>query len=282
MRRKGSERSKETSMVLRPKGSDRNKAIAAGIATIAVRYSESSESGNDFVYCHGPCSVYSFFAAVLPLCARDTKEVSANPEGVSRIEMSKILVKGGYQIYRKRELVPGSKDQVKRGCRRWKYRRWMNPGVPGELEEIDVNLRTLCSEFPEISSLSLEVFCQQLSLFRSGSSGSDLQCESTDEEESPERSCRMIPGSELQLAFPASNRLDANLSSFKCFEATNQDPGLSAGSHRTHARFGPVASEHDDSAPDSFLNETFLTNMFQLFSIDQDTAGRLRHACQAN
>ncbi len=245
---------------------------------IAVQY---SESGTDFICCHGPGSVYSFFAALLPHCARDAKgEVSANPEGVSRIEMNKMLVNSGYQVFRKRELAPGSKDLLKRGYRRWKYRRWTNPGARSELEEIDAKLRVLQSEFPETSSLSLEEICQQLSLFRAGSPGLDLQCESTDEEESPEQPWETVSGPHLKLMHPHSDRSDANHSGFKCFEASDQDPELSARSHRRQALLGPIVSTHDEAAPETFLHETFFATVLQLFAISEDndaaraTAGR--------
>jgi hypothetical protein len=246
---------------MRPKGSDRNKAIAAGIASIAVQY---SESGTDFICCHGAHSIYSFFAALLPNCSRDAQgEEYANP-GVSRIEMNKILVKAGYQVFRKRELAPGTTDQLKRGCRRWKYCRWTNPEVHGELEEINMKLQALQSEFSETSSLSLKTFCQQLTLFRSGSSsGLDLQCENTDEE-SPEQPCELVSDSQLKLPMPPS----------KYFKQPNPDLQLSTGSHHTQMMFGRFTSD----------NEAFFATMQEFFTLKAaayDTAGLRRREFKA-
>eukprot|EP00291_Cryptomonas_curvata_P019166 CAMPEP_0172158902 /NCGR_PEP_ID=MMETSP1050-20130122/4648_1 /TAXON_ID=233186 /ORGANISM="Cryptomonas curvata, Strain CCAP979/52" /LENGTH=527 /DNA_ID=CAMNT_0012828381 /DNA_START=295 /DNA_END=1879 /DNA_ORIENTATION=+ len=171
-----------------------------------------------------------------------------------------------------------SRDQrsIEKGLQAVEASQMDKPRSAVELKEINIKLRALQSEFPEISSLSLEVFCQQLSLFRSGSSGSDLQLESSDEEEPLEQPCEMATGSQLAHALPPSNFQEANLSGFKCFEASNQDPRLSTGSHRTQSRLVPVASEHDDSAPDS-LHENFQAIMFDLFSIvnsAEDTADK--------
>jgi hypothetical protein len=98
------------------------------------------------------------------------------------IEMNKLMTKGGCQTYRKRELVAGTKDNWKRGSRRWKNKRWVNCSCAKELYELKIQLSELLhSKYPETITLTLDKICRRLN-----ARYSNIACISNEECESSE------------------------------------------------------------------------------------------------
>jgi hypothetical protein len=143
------------------KGSDRNKLIALAFSKMVVENDEAPTA--EYICCTGPYSIFELFAHCLPTCARHGKNTTAsNRDGVSGIELNKLLAESGYVCYRKRELVPGTSNVWTRGRRRWKHRRWVNL-EGGDLGHLVGHLAAMHEEFVETRDLSTERISQAMS-----------------------------------------------------------------------------------------------------------------------
>ena len=160
---------------MRGKGSDQNKLIALAFSKMVVKYTQDPAA--EYVCCTGPSSVFEVFAFCLPSCARShggQGTGAPNRDGVSVIELNKLLVESGYVCYRKRELAPGTSDVLTRGRRRWRYRSWVNQGTD-DLEHLEGHLAAMHEAFPETRHLSTEHIIQGLSAL----AARQLVCEDT-------------------------------------------------------------------------------------------------------
>ena len=78
---------------------------------------------------------------------------------VSIVEVNKVLVKEGYKVFRKRELIPGSSNALKewrRGRRIWRFRRWVDNRLPQDMNHLETKLTEMHRAFPETSDICIE------------------------------------------------------------------------------------------------------------------------------
>jgi hypothetical protein len=193
---------------MRPKGSERNKQIAVLFSNMVSLVSESS---NENVPCKGPRSLFEAFSKCFPLLTRDSKDLETpNKKGVSIIEMNKSLALAGYQIFRKRERLQGAPKQVKRGARRWKFRRWIEINDPEDIAHLKQKLSELHQSFPDTASVHAEDLITALSIVISAS---DRQFKDSSEDSDNEQSANYaMPAIKMTRTIPAPQS-DSGLSS---------------------------------------------------------------------
>eukprot|EP00291_Cryptomonas_curvata_P016656 CAMPEP_0172155474 /NCGR_PEP_ID=MMETSP1050-20130122/2652_1 /TAXON_ID=233186 /ORGANISM="Cryptomonas curvata, Strain CCAP979/52" /LENGTH=185 /DNA_ID=CAMNT_0012824389 /DNA_START=394 /DNA_END=947 /DNA_ORIENTATION=+ len=93
--------------------------------------------------------------------------------------MNKSLASAGYQIFRKRERLQGVPKQMKRGTRRWRFRRWIDVNDPEDIRHLKQKLSELHQSFPDTASVRTEDLLTALS---SVISASDRQFKDSSED----------------------------------------------------------------------------------------------------
>ena len=187
--------------MVRPKASEKNLEIAREFANaITVKRSSGEEkTKTGHVGCKGSNSVFAALRYCLPRLTRlQTEKIHLHRNAVSEIELNKCLTQTGFISHRQRRRILGTYRWSK-GHLRWKNIRWIDPGVPEDLETLHFRLVELIYRYPSISYLHHDTVISFLA----------SACSAQDHEEAdgrPDRSSSTLESAEsLACPFVAEN-----------------------------------------------------------------------------
>jgi hypothetical protein len=134
--------------MVRPKASERNKTIAAYFAdtlTVEISFTFQKKITQRAVSCRGRGSIFDALSSCLPNIVREGScQIVQNREGITEIELNKVLVSSGFTSSRRRLW---EKDQVT-VHKEWFGRRWVDFSNPEDCVHFDERFANL-KELPE-------------------------------------------------------------------------------------------------------------------------------------
>ena len=135
---------------MRSKGCAEWLDVGLEFANAVTVENDNHRSWFRLVDCKGPNSVFAALSLSMPSIARISDGQNQLKGAISAIEFCKFLVKSGYEPYRHRNRVKGTKDKWTKGVQRWKNRRWVDLNNADELLLFQAKLEALK---PQISCL---------------------------------------------------------------------------------------------------------------------------------
>ena len=221
-------------VMVRPKASDRNKTIAAYFAdamTVETSFTFQKKITQRAVSCRGQGSIFHALSSCLPNIIREGScQVVQNREGITEIELNKVLVASGFASSRRRLW---EKDQVT-VHKEWFGRRWVDLSNPDDCVHVDERFANL-KDLPECRSLTMETIKSVLSEMIAKS---NLVPSSPKQVAKPRNQCCQTRHARFEEADDIREQRDQRWGRRRCREAQDR---LSAGDKGRSSCFQPTA-----------------------------------------
>jgi hypothetical protein len=166
---------------MRPKASLGNLQLAAAFADSLSVLSEDSRVNAAAIRCRGPTSYFAALKVGIPEIVR-AHDGGGQKGAISEMEFNKFLASLGYVSFRYRHRIRGTKDKWSRGVQLWKHFRWLDPGIPDELDLIKSQLSQLKTRFPGTYSIEENEIISFLASIPFGCDKKDSASDSNDEQ----------------------------------------------------------------------------------------------------